>query len=65
MIIPAIFQQQQPLAMIQYDNDAEPGNVYKNMRVIITQNRDKDSGVVNGQEAVVHLKENASILLRL
>ena len=35
------------------------------MRVIITQNRDKDMGVVNGQEAIVHLMENATIFLRL
>ena len=30
LVIPAVFQQQDPLTMIQYDNDAEAGNVYKN-----------------------------------
>ena len=65
LIVAAVFQQQEPLAVIQYDNDSEPANLYKNMRVIITQNRDKDMGVVNGQEAIVHLMENATIFLRL
>ena len=45
LVIPAVFQQQEPLATIQYDNDEEPGNLYKNMRVIITQNRDKDGNI--------------------
>ena len=35
------------------DNDEPPANIYKGMRVVFTQNRDKRNGVVYGQPAVV------------
>ena len=65
VIVPAIFEQEEPLAVIQFDNDDEPANVYKNMRVIITQNKNKELSIVNGQKALVYLMENATIFVRL
>ena len=38
---------------VQMDNDEPPANIYKGMRVVFTQNRDKRNGVVYGQPAVV------------
>ena len=35
------------------------------MRVIITQNRDKDLHIVNGQTATVHTMQNATLFLKL
>lgn len=53
------------LCMIQFDNLQEPGPLYKNMRVIITQNRNKPAGVVNGQPAIVKYREGHTIILML
>lgn len=39
--------------------------VYPGMRVLITENRDKESGFVNGQQATVVSAENHTVLLRL
>lgn len=39
------------LAQIQYDCDLPPISIYRGMQVIITQNRYKDHGVVNGARA--------------
>ena len=47
------------------DNDEPPMHIYKNMRVIITQNVNKVKGVVNGQKAVIALKSRNTVLLRL
>ena len=35
------------------------------MRVIVTQNRDKLNGIVNGKPAIVHCVENATVFLKL
>ena len=40
-------------------------NIYHGMRVVITQNRDKVCGVVNGQLANVHTVHNHSVYLKL
>ena len=37
----------------------------KKMRVIITQSKNKELSIVNGQEALVYLMENATIFVRL
>ena len=54
-----------PLATIQYDCDLPELPVYANMRVMITQNRDKKQNVVNGQLATVLLVRNKTIFLKL
>ena len=35
------------------------------MKVIITQNRDKELHIVNGQTATVHTMQNATVFLKL
>ena len=62
-VISALFDTTSPLTTIQYDNDLPPSPVYKDMRVIITQNRDKKNGIVNGKQAVVLCAEKATIFL--
>ena len=49
----------------QFDCDLPPLPLYENLQVIITQNRDKKNGVVNGQRATVKLIHNQTILLTL
>ena len=44
---------------------ASPAALYKDMRVIVTQNRDKLNGIVNGKPAIVHCVENATVFLKL
>lgn len=65
IIIDAIFSKQQPLAHAQLDCDLPPIPLYAGMRVVITQNRDKPYGIVNGQTADVHTVHNHSIYLKL
>lgn len=65
VVIEALFDQEEPLAVIQCDDETAPIKIYKDMKVMITQNRDKASGVVNGQLANVHMVENSTVVLRL
>jgi hypothetical protein len=54
VIIDTIFRKENPLAFLKLDCNLPAINIYFGMRVIITQNRNKMSGVVNGQAAYVH-----------
>lgn len=54
-----------PLDVIQYDCDMPPMPVYRGMKVLVTQNRDKKNGVVNGKRATVVYLQDATIFLRL
>lgn len=54
-----------PLDIIQYDCDMPPMPVYRGMKVLVTQNRDKKNGVVNGKRATVVYLQDATIFLRL
>ena len=38
---------------VQMDNDEPPVNIYRGMRIVFSQNRDKKKGVVNGQPVIV------------
>lgn len=64
-IVQAIFSNKIPLMCTQLDCDLEPFPIYAGMRVVITQNRDKANGVVNGQRALVELAQNKSVFLKL
>lgn len=64
-VISRIFGNRDPLAQVQCDYDMEPIYIYKGMRVLITQNRDKRNGIVNGQDGVIHSIENATIFVTL
>jgi hypothetical protein len=63
--ISKLFVDQIPLVTVQCDDEFEPCPIYRNMRVLITQNRNKSLNVVNGQEATVHCFRNATIFLKL
>ena len=65
VIINSIFRNENPLASLKLDCDLHATNIYYGMRVMITQNRDKVNGVVNGQLAYVHTVHNHSVYLKL
>ena len=44
---------------VSYDNDLPKAPLYRGLKVVITQNRDKENGVVNGQPATVLYRESA------
>ena len=53
------------MAHVKYDNEIDVSPIYKEMKVIITQNRDKKNGVVNGQTATVLYWHRKTIILKL
>ena len=65
LITSALFANRQPLAYCQLDSDTDLSPIYKHMRVMITQNRDKTQNIVNGQIASIELCHNATIILKL
>ncbi|KAK3748528.1 hypothetical protein QZH41_012375, partial [Actinostola sp. cb2023] len=65
VIIDHFFNRDRALGTIQMDDDGPPTSIYKKMKVIITQNRNKEKGIVNGQPATIHLRCRNTIVLRL
>lgn len=63
--IDLLFQDEIPLAVVQSNCEFPPVLIYKDMSVIITQNRDKLNHVVNGQRATVHMVERRTVFLKL
>lgn len=55
----------EPIAHFQLDSDTNVTPIYKGMRVMITQNRDKARNIVNGQMAIVQMCQNSTVLLKL
>jgi hypothetical protein len=64
VVLWSYFQADKSLGTILMDGEDEPRNIFKDMRVIIAQNRDK-RGVINGQPAVVRMRVNNTIVLKL
>ena len=54
VVIRHLYNKEEPLASLQLDDDRPPQVIYRGMRVIITRNRNKALGVVNGQECTVY-----------
>ena len=54
-----------PCGYIKYDGTNNVQPIYQGMKVIITQNRDKELHVVNGQTATVRTMQNATVFLTL
>ena len=50
---------------VQMDNDEPSANIYKGMRVVFTQNRDKRNRVVDGQPAMVVMMKGFTVVLQL
>ena len=65
LILQNLFPSNSLLAAVKMDDDEPPKNIYRDMRVLITQNRDKKNGVVNGQPATVVMVQGATIILKL
>ena len=63
--VETLFRNETPLCRVQCDCDLPPIPIYRNMSVIITQNRDKPNGVVNGQRASVYMSHRNTVFLRL
>ena len=60
-----LFPDVDPCGYVKYDGTDKFQPIYKGMRVIVTQNRDKDLHIVNGQTATVHTMQNATLFLKL
>ena len=58
-----MFQEKTPLSSILLENDVEEFLPFKHMRVVVTQNLDKRTGVVNGQLASIVNNEDNTLLL--
>ena len=65
LIASSLFKNAQALGYFQLDSDTDLAPIYKSMRVMITQNRDKSQNVVNGQMATVEMCHNATVILKL
>ena len=67
LVLANIFIAVAPLATVKFDN-GERGidtNIYCGMRVVITQNRDKQNNVINGQIGKIYTMHNSSMILEL
>ena len=60
-----LFLNEIPICIVQCDSDLPPIPLYRDMSVIITQNRDKRNGAVNGRRAHVYMVQNNIVLLKL
>lgn len=65
VVVDKVFVDKEPVSQIACEGRLATFPVYKGMRVMLTQNRDKEGGFVNGQRAVVVSAKNNTILLRL
>ena len=63
--VQTVFMGKTAFALVQMDNSEQQMPLFKGMRVIITQNRDKRKGVINGQSATVLNYEQGTIFLQL
>lgn len=60
-----LFLDTDPCGQVVFDNDDGLQPLYKGMKVIITQNRDKQLHIVNGQSATVITMQNQTVFLKL
>ena len=47
------------------DDGGQSVPLHKSMRIVITQNRNKEAGVFNGRRVVIHRIEKATVFLKL
>lgn len=64
IVIIKMFEDHTPLSMIPLENDAQEFFPFRDMKVVVTQNLDKRTGVVNGQIATIINSQNNTLLLR-
>ena len=60
-----LFPDMHPCGEVYFDNGDSLQPIYRDMKVIITQNRDKEFHVVNGQAATVVTMQNQTVFLKL
>ena len=60
-----LFPDTDPCGQVVFDNDDGLQPLYKGMKVIITQNRDKQLHIVNDQSATVITMQNQMVFLKL
>lgn len=65
MVLPYLFPANLYVGTLKMDDEQPPTEIYKGMRIIFTQNRDKQNGVVNGQPGVIMMMSNCSVFVRL
>jgi ATP-dependent exoDNAse (exonuclease V) alpha subunit len=65
LVLKNLFNPNLHVGTVQMDNDDPPTNIFKGMRIILTQNRDKKNGVVNGQPGIVRMMKGMTILITL
>lgn len=65
VIVHHLFQKETPLGMVQCDDYDAMTPLFKGMTILLTENRDKAHGVVNGQLATVDRTERMTILMTL
>ena len=58
------FQEKTPLSTIPLENDVHDFLPFHDMRVVVTQNLDKSTGVVNSQLATIQNSQNKTLLLK-
>ena len=64
IVIARAFQNKTPLSTIPLENDVNNFPPFRDMRVVVTQNLDKPTGVVNGQLATIQNSQNNTLLLK-
>ena len=64
IVIARMFQDKTPVSRIPLENDVQEFFPFRDMRVVVTQNLDKRTGVVNGQLATIQNNQNNTLLLR-
>ena len=64
IVIARTFQEKTPIPTIPLENDLHDFLPFSDMRVVVTQNLDKRTGVVNGQLATIQNHKNNTLLLR-
>ena len=60
-----LFPDMHPCGEVYFDNGDSLQPIYRDMKVIITQNRDKEFHVLNGQAATVVTMQNKTVFLKL
>ena len=65
LVVERSFEGEWALLIGNCDSDLPPIPLHKGMKVVITQNRDKNRGFVNGQQATIVIVENQTIFLHL
>ena len=63
-MIARAFQEKTPVSTIRLENDVHDFLPFRDMRVVVTQNPDKRTGVVNGQLATTQNSQNNTLLLK-